>query len=171
MRVTVAILTLLAAMPIAAHPMPSSEIFLDLETDGVRAEIRLPLYRLHLAAGSRLGLDLNSTTKTINRREIERYVFEHFSILDADGTPWNVRFEHAAVVSGEMHVRLFLKPRARSSSVRDFRLRSDLIVHQLVTHKIVVLIRRDELRPNATLPESVGRLTYRTGELTILPSS
>lgn len=163
MRVTLATLAVLIATHVGAHPMPASEIFLDLETNGVRAELHLPLDRLQIAVGSRLQLD--------NRREVEKYVSEHFSILDRDGEPWNARFESSAIVAEggapELQVRLWLVPRDRSSSLRTFRLRSDLIVHQLVTHKILVFIRRDELRPKATLPESVGRLTYRVHELTI----
>jgi hypothetical protein len=168
-RVTLATLALLVAAHLGAHPMPASEIFLDLEANGVRADIRLPLDRLHIAAGSRLQLDEATTTRTMNRPEIEKYVSEHFSILDRDGTPWNARFESVAIAAEggapELRVRLWLSPRERSSSVRTFRLRSDLIVHQLVTHKILVFIRRDELRPKASLPQSIGRLTYRVHEL------
>lgn len=168
MRVTLATLAVLVATHVAAHPMPASEIFLDLEANGVRAEMHLPLDRLQIAAGPRLQLDAATTTQTMNRPEIEKYVSEHFSILDADGTRWNARFEDVAIVAeggaSELRVQLWLFPRS-STSVRTFRLRSDLIVHQLVTHKIMVFIRRDALRPKATMPESVGRLTYRVHEL------
>jgi hypothetical protein len=151
--------------------MPASEIFLDLEANGVRAEMHLPLDRLEIAAGPHLQLDAATTTQTMNRPEIEKYVSEHFSILASDGTPWNARVESVAIVAeggaSELRVRLWLSPRNRASSVRTFRLRSDLIVHQLVTHKLMVFIRRDALRPKATMPESVGRFTYRVHELTI----
>lgn len=171
LRVTLATLAVLIATRVGAHPMPASEIYLDLEAKGVRAELHLPLDRLEIAAGPRLRLDAATTTRTMNRREIETYVSEHFSILDLDGMPWNARFESAAIVgeggASELQVRLWLTPRDRASSIRTFRLRSDLIVHQLVTHKIAVFIRRDELRPKATLPESVGRLTYRVHELMV----
>jgi hypothetical protein len=180
LRGTLATLAVLVAMHVAAHPMPASEIFLDLEANGVRAEMHLPLDRLQIAVGPRLQLDAATTTQTMNRREVEKYVSEHFSIVDGDGTPWNARFESAAIVAedgaSELRVRLWLSPRDRSTtheerrhrrSVRTFRLRSDLIVHQLVTHKIMVFIRRDERRPKATMPESVGRLTYRIHELTM----
>lgn len=170
LRVTVATLAVLVATHVRAHPMPASEIFLDLEANGVRAEMHLPLDRLQIAAGSRLQLDVATTTETMNRAEVEKYFAEHLSILDMDGTPWNARFESVAIVAeggaSELHVRVWASPRS-SSSVRAFRLRSDLIVHQLITHKIMVFIRRDELRPNAALPESAGRLTYRVHELTI----
>ena len=170
-RTTLAILAVLVAAHVGAHPMPASEIFLDLETNGVRAEMHLPMDRLQIAAGSRLQLDAATTTQTMNRREVEEYVSEHFSILNVDGVPWNARFESAAIVAesgaSELRIRLWLAPRDRSTSVRTFRLRSDLIVHQLVTHKLLVFIRRDERRPKATLPERVGRLTYRVHELTL----
>lgn len=168
-RVTIAALALLIALQAGAHPMPASEIFLDLEATGVRAELHLPLDRLQIAAGSRLQLDAATTTQTMNRRRIESYVAEHFSILDMDGAPWNVRFDSASIVAEEgapeLKVQLWLAPRERTSSVRSFRLRTDLILHQLITHKIMVFIRRDALQPKATLPESVGRLTYRVHEL------
>jgi hypothetical protein len=171
LRVTLATLAMAGAIHVGAHPMPASEIFLDLEAKGVRAEMHLPLDRLQIAAGARLQLDTATTTQTMNQREVEKYVSEHFSIVDKDGAPWKARFESAAIVAdgeaSELHVRLWLAPRERLSSVRMFRLRSDLIVHQLVTHKIVVFIRRDELRPKATMPERVGRLTYRVHELTL----
>jgi hypothetical protein len=171
LRVTLATLAVLLATHVAAHPMPASEIFLDLEANGVRAELHLPLDRLEIAAGSRLQLDAATTTQTMNRREIETYVSEHFSILDADGSRWNARVESVAIVAdggaSELQVRLWLSPRDGASSIRTFRLRSDLIVHQLVTHKLMVFIRRDKRRPKATLPETAGRLTYRVHELKI----
>jgi len=171
LRVTLAILAVLVAAHVGAHLMPASEIFLDLETNGIRAEMHLPLDRLQIAAGPRLQLDADTTAQTMNRRKVEKYLSEHFSILDMDGAPWNARFESIAIVAeggaSELQVRLWLSPRDRSASVRTFRLRTDLIVHQIVTHKIMVFIRRDELRPKATLPESVGRFTYRVHELTI----
>ena len=171
LRVTLAILPVVFAMHVGAHPMPASEIFLDLEAEGVRAEMHLPVDRLQIAVGPRLQLDSGTTTQTMNRREVEKYVSEHFSILEMDGAPWKARFESAAIVTeegaSELLVRLWLSPRDRSSSVRTFRLRSDLIVHQLITHKIMVFLRRDDLRPEATLPESVGRLTYRVHQLTM----
>jgi len=170
-RTTLATLAVLFATSVAAHPMPASEIFLDLEADGVRAELHLPLDRLQIAAGARLQLDAATTTQTMKRAEIEKYVSEHFSIFDSDGAPWNARFESVAIVeehgASELRVRLWLSPRDRKTSVRTFRLRSDLIVHQLITHKIMVFIRRDDSRPEATLPETAGRLTYRVRELTI----
>ena len=180
LRVTLASLAVLVAAHAGAHPMPASEIFLDLEANGIRAEVHLPLDRLQIAAGPRLQLGADTTTQTMNRRKVEKYVSEHFSILDMDGAPWNARFESIAIVAeggaSELQVRLWLSPRDRSTSgeerrhrrsVRNVRLRTDLIVHQIVTHKIMVFIRRDELRPKATLRESVGRLTYRVHELTI----
>ena len=171
LRVALATLAVLVTTHAGAHPMPASEIFLDLEENGVRAEMHLPLDRLQIAVGPLLQLDADTTTQTMNRAKVEQYVSEHFSILAMDGTPWNARFESAAIVAeggaSELRVRLWLSPPDRSSSVRAFRLRSDLIVHQLVTHKLQVFIRRDELRPKAALPESVGRLTYRVHELTV----
>ena len=171
MRTILATLAVLFATSVAAHPMPASEVFLDLEANGVRAEMHLPLDRLQIAVGARLQLDAATTTQTMNREEIEKYVSEHFSILDSDSSPWNARFESVAIVAergaSELRVRLWLSPRDRKSSVRTFRLRSDLIVHQLITHKILVFIRRDESRPEGTFPETVGRLTYRVHELTM----
>jgi hypothetical protein len=171
LRATLATLAVLVASHAGAHPMPASEIFLDLETDGVRAEMHLPLDRLQIAAGSLLQLDAATTTQTMNRAAVEKYVAAHFSILDPNGTPWNARVESVAIIAeggaSEVQVRLWLSPRDRSHSVRTFRLRSDLIVHQLITHKILVFIRRDERWPKATLPESIGRLTYRVHELTL----
>lgn len=178
LRVAVAAVALLIAIHVAAHPMPASGIFLDLEPDGVRAEMHLPLDRLAIAAGPQLQLDTATTTQTLNRVKIEAYLSERFSILDLDGARWNARFETVEVVAehgaSELKVRLWLWPRKPATSgeeprrsVRKFRLRSDLIVHQLVTHKIVVFIRRDALRPGSSQPERVGRISYRVHELTI----
>jgi hypothetical protein len=174
-RVALATVVVVLAMRAAAHPMPASEIVLDLEANGVRAELRLPLDRLQIAAGSRLQLEAGTTTTTMNRRAIEAYISEHFALLDPNGTSWDARFERVAIVAdgaaSELQVRLWLSPRERSSSARSFRVRSDLIVHQLVTHKIVVSIGRDALQPKAVVPEILGRLTYRVGELAITRDS
>ena len=51
---------------------------------------------------------------------------------------------------------------------RNFVLRTDLIVHELLTHRLYVYLRRDwKLKAASAEPFILGRITYRTSDLAI----
>mgnify|MGYP006212022439 CR=1 FL=1 len=56
----------------------------------------------------------------------------------------------------------------RSATPRNFVLRTDLIVHELLTHRVFVYLRRDwKLRTASFEPFVLGRITYRTRDVAI----
>jgi hypothetical protein len=51
---------------------------------------------------------------------------------------------------------------------RNFLLRTDLVVHELLTHRLYVYLRSDwKLRAVSVEPFVLGRITYRTSNLAI----
>ncbi|WP_205691200.1 HupE/UreJ family protein [Chitinophaga oryziterrae] len=160
-----------------AHPMPNSFVMLDIKTDGVNAELQLPLSELQLA----FGHDVAQNSGTLVARlspELRAYLLAHIHAVSADGRAWTVTVRDLRVqpveqsASGpyqELTAHLWLQPPV-GVSTKDFTLNYDVIIHQLVTHKALVAIRQDwEKGVYSEQPEEVGviRLDIPTG--TILP--
>lgn len=59
--------------------------FFSISRQRVRAELRLPVDRLQIAAGARLQLDPTTTTQTMNRPKAGRVIYsEAFGVTDKD---------------------------------------------------------------------------------------
>lgn len=51
---------------------------------------------------------------------------------------------------------------------RNFMLRTDLVVHELLTHRLFVYLRPDwQVRAVSAEPFVLGRITYRTSDLAV----
>jgi hypothetical protein len=133
-----------------AHPMPNSMVLLNLQPDGVAAELQLPLSELQLA----FGKDVNHDASTLVERlgtELSTYILAHVRAVSDDNRAWSVTIrgmkvtpveESASGPYQELSVNLWLQPPAGVSS-RVFTLNYDVIIHQLVTHIALVSIRQD----------------------------
>lgn len=133
-----------------AHPMPNSLVLLNLQPDGVAAELQLPLSELQLA----FGKDVNHDASTLVERlgtELRAYILAHVRPVSDDNRLWSVTIRDMKVTpveesaSGpyqELSVNLWLQPPAGASS-RIFMLNYDVIIHQLVTHIALISIRQD----------------------------
>lgn len=129
-----------------AHPMPSSLILLDVQERQVQAEVQLPLVDLSLA--------LQTTPQQVVASQaaaVRSYLPTHLHLLTPDGRPWQVKVDDLALsqaeqtASGpyqEVTAHLTLTPPA-GSSARDFTLKYDAVLHQVVTHSALVSVRRD----------------------------
>ena len=124
----------------AAHPMPYSAVFLDAGESSVAAELRIPAEELMLAAGP----------------DLRAYLGAHLRAATAAGRPW-----HVAITSVESEqpagsyreyrevvAHAVLTPPA-GEPVRRFLLRYDAVVHQVVTHRVLVSARAGEARQTA----------------------
>lgn len=173
---------LLAAMAFAAatasaHPLPDSLIFLDVGREKVEAELRLPAAQFEIGFGKPLPRTSYALSAPL-RREIARYVADHLSATDRDGSAWctevrDMRIviepaaEHSEVGVAHLYVSATLVPPSQPTP-RNFVLRTDLIVHELLTHRLFVYLRRDwKLRAATAEPFVLGRITYRTRELAV----
>ena len=173
---------LLASMMLAApdaltHPLPDSTIFLDIGREQVEAELRLPAAQFEIG----FGKPVPRTSKALSaglRRDIARYVAGHLTASHRDGTAWCTEVRDVEIViepgaghsqAGVPHVYVTaaLVPPSQATP-RNFVLRTDLVVHELLTHRLFVYLRRDwKLRAASFEPFVLGRITYRTGEVAI----
>ena len=136
--------------PAFAHPMPNSLVLLNLQPDGVAAELQLPLRELPLA----FGKDVDKNASTLVERlgpQLADYITAHVRPVSANNRAWSIVVRDMNVSSveqsesgpyQELTVHLWLQPPAHASS-RIFTLHYDVIIHQLVTHIALVSIRQD----------------------------
>ena len=166
------IASLLFAAPDAfTHPLPDSTIFLDVDRRQVNAELRLPAAQFEIAFGRSLPRTREGLSAAL-RRDIARYVAEHLTASHRDGTLWCTEVRDVRIViepEGVAHLyvtAVFVPP--SQVTPRNFVLRTDLVVHELLTHRLYVYLRRDwKLRAVSVEPFVLGRITYRTSNLAI----
>lgn len=168
---------LFAASDAFPHPLPDSTIFLDVGREQVLAELRLPAAQFEIGFGKPVPRTRGPLSAAL-RRDIARYVADHLTASDRDGTVWctEVRDIELVLEPGAAHseagvphlyVTAALVPPSQPTP-RNFLLRTDLIVHELLTHRLFVYLRRDwKLRAASAEPFVLGRVTYRTHALAI----
>ncbi|MGI4759362.1 MAG: HupE/UreJ family protein [Janthinobacterium lividum] len=168
----------LAASPqLAAHPMPNSLVQLDIAATGVSAGLRLPLGELQLAFGHEVARQPATLVARLGP-ELRAYLLTHVHATGPDGRPWAVmvrRLGTSAVAASpvgpyaELTAQLWLQPPPGASS-RAFTLAYDVIVHQLVTHKILVAVRQDwDAGVVAAAPVEVGVIQLDVPSNRVLP--
>ncbi|USQ82467.1 HupE/UreJ family protein [Streptomyces phaeoluteigriseus] len=130
------------ASPAGAHPMSTSAVLLDIRDDRVEGEVQLPLDRLAIA----VGRDLTATGVLGGGRSfLEDYTARHISAVGEDGDSWAVTLGTGSVrtIDGTAHLVYPLTIRPPDGRVTDFRLRYDVIVEELLTHKVIATVRYD----------------------------
>ena len=158
-----------------AHQQPTTLVAMDIESERVAMHLHVPLNELELAFG-------HEVTQEPERRlgewkePFKRYLLEHIQPVTGDGRRWTVRVQDMAVghaeqtQSGpfqEVLVDLSLVPPA-GGDTRDFVLRYDVILHQVVTHKALVSVRND-WAGGSFEPVKVGTILVDTGTGQIAP--
>jgi hypothetical protein len=168
---------LFAAPDAFPHPLPDSAIFLDVRREQVEAELRLPAAQFEIGFGNPVAHTAKALSPAL-RRDITRYVTDHLSASNRDGSVWctevrdiRIVIEPAAAPSpagvAHLYVTAALVPPSQPTP-RNFILRTDLIVHELLTHRLYIYLRRDWKVGAATAePFVLGRVTYRTRDLAI----
>ena len=133
-----------------AHPMPNSVVLLNLHADRIDAEVQIPLVELQAAFGHAVN---DSSASLIERLgpELRAYLMQHIRLVSPDGRAWAVKMgtlsvhETANEINGtyrELIAQIELLPPA-GEDVRRFAFHYDAVLHQLVTHKILVSVRQD----------------------------
>ncbi|MCB0516313.1 MAG: HupE/UreJ family protein [Chitinophagales bacterium] len=132
------------------HPMPHSIISLDVSSKEVKAELKLPLNELQLAVPFDVTTNANSLLER-SENELKEYILSHIQLKDEFGKLWNIQVkdfklsEDKQTATGkyqELTAYLLLTPPA-GSDLRKFVLEYDAIIHQVVTHKIFVTLKKD----------------------------
>jgi hypothetical protein len=141
---------LLGASPASAHPMPHSVVELDVYQASVSARLELPTDDFSRAS----GIDLSDTTQaTLSQRAeaIRTYLGTHIHPTGTGGKAWQVSVGDLSLSSTEqtatgpyreLIAEAVLTPPA-GADVRHFTFDYDVIVHQVITHTVLVSVRQD----------------------------
>jgi HupE / UreJ protein len=133
-----------------AHPMPNSVVLLNVQKEIIRGEIQLPLGELQ----SVVGMAVNDNSKDLVSRlggNIRAYLLQHLIPTCFDGKRWTVAIGAMKVVTSknpitgeynELVLDFWMKP-PPFSDIRNFYFSYDAIVHQVITHKILVSVKQD----------------------------
>ncbi|WP_405960688.1 HupE/UreJ family protein [Streptomyces sp. NBC_00024] len=154
--------------PAGAHPMSTSAVLLDIRDDHVEGEVQLPVDRLAVA----VDRDLTRTgVLGEDRSFLKRYTAQHIGAVGEDGDAWTVTLATGSVrtIDGTAHLVYPLTIRPPDGQVTDFRLRYDVIVEELLTHKVLATVRYDFDRGilRADDAETLGVLDRDTGSLRV----
>lgn len=130
------------ASPAGAHPMSTSAVLLDVRDDRVEGEVQLPVDRLAVA------VDRDLTRETVlgaERAFLKRYTAEHITAVGEDDRPWTVRLGTGSVrtIDEVAHLVYPLELRPPDGRVTTFDLAYDVIVEELLTHKVIATVRYD----------------------------
>jgi hypothetical protein len=137
----------------AAHPMPTSVVLLTVHAHRIEAEVQIPLNELQAAWGHAVN---DSSAHLVERLgpALRAYLTQHIHPQSPDGRPWAVAVGALAVhetqnpINGnyrELTAQVQLLPPA-GASVRQFAFAYDAVLHQVVTHKVLVAVRQDWAR-------------------------
>jgi hypothetical protein len=137
----------------AAHPMPTSVVLLTVHAHRIDAEVQIPLNELQAAIGHAVN---DSSAGLVARLAptLRTYLAQHIRPTSPDGRPWAVAVGALAVhetqnpINGpyrELTAQVSLVPPA-GADVRQFSFAYDAVLHQVVTHKILVSVRQDWAR-------------------------
>lgn len=133
------------------HPMPNSVFMLNLKSKGVEAELQLPLKELQIALPDE---DIEAHSATLVERlgaKLTAYIIRHTRPVSFNGKTWKVTVKNLSVgkteqtatgLYQELTVVLWLEA-PENETTRRFNLYYDGIIHQLVTHKILVSVKQD----------------------------
>jgi hypothetical protein len=138
---------------VEAHPMPTSMVLLTVHAHRIDAEVQIPLNELQAAWGHAVN---DSSAHLVERLgpALRAYLTQHIHPQSPDGRPWAVATGALAVhetqspLNGnyrEFTAQVQLLPPA-GADVRQFAFAYDAVLHQVVTHKIMVAVRQDWAR-------------------------
>ena len=163
---------------VLAHPMPNSVVLLTVHADRIDAEIQIPLSELQAAYGHAVN---DSSVGLVARLgpQLRAYLIQHIRPQSPDGQPWAVSVGTLAVqetqnpingVYRELTVQIRLVPHT-GEDIRLFTLKYDVVLHQVVTHKILVSVRQDWARGQLAdeQPAQVGVIELDIVNNRILP--
>lgn len=130
------------ASPAGAHPMSTSAVLLDVRDDRVEGEVQLPIDRLAVAVHRELT---SASVLGIDRSFLGDYTAGHIAAVGDDGTPWTVTLGTPTVrtIDATAHLVYPLEIRPPDGRVTDFDLRYDVVVEELLTHRVIATVRYD----------------------------
>ncbi|MCB9746512.1 MAG: HupE/UreJ family protein [Alphaproteobacteria bacterium] len=142
----------------SAHSARASTVALEVGTSAVHVEMQVPRDQLEMV------LDPEAV-------ELSAYVLEHLSILDAEGVALEPRdlSTRWTELEGAPHLAVSLDLEAPDGArLSTLTLRDDVVLHQVVSHKILVTVARDlwALGPDAE-PALAGLIRWPEDSLVL----
>jgi len=158
-----------------AHQQPTTLAVLDVGSDNVMMNLHVPLNELELAFGHNVTQRPEETI-AVWGPAFRQYLLNHIHPMTSTGQPWTVqvletRVGHAEQTQSgpfqEVFVRLSLAP-PEGASLRNFNLKYDTVMHQVVTHKALVSVHSDWASGQVE-PTEVGVIAVNTTTTRIEP--
>ncbi len=161
---------LFSTLPAYGHGAPQSFVLLDLQDDGVGAELRLPLAEHALAVGRPLTKVRANAIPTYGP-ELSRYIASNVIPTAPDGRPWRVAVTRLTLRSdGDVETlvaNVWMTP-PDGAPVDRLALHYDVITSQVISHVALVSIRSDWRRGVfSTQPEVVGVIRFLRKDLVL----
>lgn len=150
-RLLFAVLALFYCSLVAAHPMPNSVMLLDVNSKYASCELQLPLKELQFAVPFDVTHDPDRLIEQQQRTALSKYITDHFWTHGTNGDHWTITVEDMFVDKAEqtatggyqeLNIRLLMTP-SPTESTRKFTIHYDGIMHQVVTHRTLVSVRKD----------------------------
>lgn len=161
-----------------AHPMPNSVVQLSVHPHRIDAELQIPLFELQSAWGHAVN---DSSAGLVARLgpQLRAYLKTHIRPQSPDGRFWTVSVGQMTVhetqnpVNGvyrELTAQVQMIPPA-GNDVRQFKFYYDVVLHQVMTHVILVSVRQDWERGQLAEaePVQVGTISLDIVNNRILP--
>jgi hypothetical protein len=145
LKVWVGLLSLLCHASVLAHAMPQSLVVLNFESDLVQVQARVPVDRLQMAHALPAGLAVNKVLPT-HKAALMAYALEHVRPRSFDGSLWQVDVTDITLVSDPLQPDLLFSLRMKPQqghSVRQLQFVDDMVMHEVVSHKILVAVGHD----------------------------
>lgn len=143
---TVTLILQLTSLLAWSHPMDHSLIELDISTDQVNAEIRVPMGDFQEASQILVrGKSLEEIQS--HQDQYLDYVFKHVDIYEHSDQLWAksvigpIKLDSTHNKIPDLMFRISFRPNGPTPKV--FTVRSDLVVHQVITHKVFLGLRSD----------------------------
>ncbi|AUD07161.1 hypothetical protein CWM47_04495 [Spirosoma pollinicola] len=160
--------------------MPNSVVLLNVHANRIDAELQIPLVELQSAWGHAVN---DSSAGLVARLgpQLRAYLKTHIRPQSPDGRFWNVTVGELTVhesqnpingVYRELTAQVQMLPPA-DEDARTFTFHYDVVLHQVMTHKILVSVRQDWERGQLaeTEPVQVGEISLDIVNNRILPLS
>ncbi|WP_324679223.1 HupE/UreJ family protein [Hymenobacter sp. GOD-10R] len=156
--------------------MPTSMVLLNVHAQRIDAEVQIPLNELQAAFGHAVN---DSSAGLVARLgpSLRAYLSQHIHSQSPNGRPWTVTVGELAVHEtqnpingkyGELTAQVKFVP-PTGEEVRQFVFNYDAVLHQVVTHKIMVAVRQDWARGHvadtATAQVGVIELDIRNNQI------
>jgi hypothetical protein len=169
----VALLVGALGAPAWAHVLPTTKVVLDVRPDRIDAALRIPLDDLQTASGIDLGAQ-PAAGLAAQESGLLDYLRAHVQARSADGA-WTVTVDDLAVADTEqlgtgpftvLTAEAHLTPPS-AADVRSFELDYDVVIHQVITHTVIVSARQDWSGGQLGATRSIGtiQLDPVTGEV------